>query len=93
MRGKRNFDSDKESLTFEMSLCALWLRLKTGRLHNRLDFLVGLLMEKENETRKINGGVVCGWRDNDNWKYLVCGVDHHETTISFRSYLISPTTK
>ncbi len=25
-----------------MSLCALWLRLKTGRLHNRLDFLVGL---------------------------------------------------
>ena len=35
-----------------MSLCALWLGFKTGRYHNRLDFLVGLLME--NETMDIS---------------------------------------
>jgi len=34
----------------EMSLCALWLRFKTGRLNNRLDFLVGLEWRMNDES-------------------------------------------
>ena len=43
-----------------MSLCALWLKFKTGRLHNRLDFLVGLewrtKMEIKTGLKKLNEG-------------------------------------
>jgi len=46
-----------------MSLCALWLGLKTGRLHNRLDFLVGPKMEKvkmiEVPFKDLNSGLMC----------------------------------
>ena len=38
-----------------MSLCALWLRFKTGFYHNRLNFLVGLL---ENKDEKDNDQIL-----------------------------------